>query len=204
MRLIVVRHGETTYNAEKRFTGQADVPLSPPGERQSLSLGQYLAIARIDVIVSSDLQRTRATAQAIARHYGQPVEEDADLREIAMGVWEGQAFDEIYEREAELVALWRTDPSTYAPQGGETLIQLHARVVRVLERWQTRYSDSTVVWVTHGGFIGVLVCHLLDIDIKRRRQFHYDNASITEFLILDRRRVSLVRLNETAFLHVQI
>ena len=70
MRLIVVRHGATFNNAEDRFTGQSDVPLSPIGERQALSVGAYLATDHLDVIVSSDLQRARITAQAVARYHG--------------------------------------------------------------------------------------------------------------------------------------
>jgi len=202
VRLIVVRHGETVCNVEGRFTGQTDSTLSPRGEQQTLLLGKYLARERLDVIVSSDLQRCRTTAQAIAYHHGLPVQEDADLREISLGTWEGRLLSEVYEREPDLVALWQADPLTYAPQGGETLVQLHERIVRALERCYTRYSEATVVWVTHGSFIGVLICHMLNIDIQRRQQFRRSNASITEFLFVDGNLVKLVRLNETAFLHV--
>ena len=202
MRLIVVRHAETSCNVEGRFTGQTDSPLSLLGEQQILLLGKYLATEQLDVIVSSDLQRARTTAQAIARHHGLAVQEDADLREISLGTWEGRMFSEVYECEADLVALWKADPLTYAPQGGETLVQLHERIVRALERWYTRFPDATVVWVTHGSFIGVLICHMLNIDIQRRGQFRRNNASISEFVFVDGNLVKLVRLNETAFLHV--
>lgn len=80
MRLILVRHGETPYNTQHRITGQTDVPLNPLGQQQAELVGAYLARDTIDVIVSSDLQRTRATASAIARTHDLPVEEDADLR----------------------------------------------------------------------------------------------------------------------------
>ena len=199
MRLIVVRHGETFYNMEERLTGQADIPLSPLGERQAVCVGAYLANETLDCIVSSDLQRARATARAIASHHALPVEEDPDIREIALGDWEGKLSSEIAIIEPEMTAKWRANSSLFAPPGGETLIQLHTRVARALDRWYARYPDGSIVWVAHGGTIGVLICHLLDIDINRRRQFHLANASVSEF-IYGSKRMRLFCLNETAFL----
>jgi broad specificity phosphatase PhoE len=200
VRLIVVRHGETFYNMEDRLTGQADIPLSPLGERQAERVGAYLAGEKLDGIVSSDLQRARVTALAIAAHHGLVVQEDPDIREIALGNWEGMLSSEVAVLEPELMAKWQANSSLFAPIGGETLIQLHVRIVRALDRWSMRYPTGTVVWVAHGGLIGVLICHLLDMDIKRRRQFHLDNASISEFRF-ESERTRVFRLNETAFLH---
>jgi broad specificity phosphatase PhoE len=87
MRLIVIRHGESVYNDQKRFTGQADVPLSPLGKRQAAALGERLAGEHLDAIVSSDLLRARDTAEAIASYHALPVYEDSDLRELALGEW---------------------------------------------------------------------------------------------------------------------
>ena len=131
MRLIVVRHGETLYNVHRRFTGQSDVPLSELGEQQAEALGQHLSTMRLDVIVASDLQRARATAQAIAPHHGLPVEEDADLREMAFGGWESATYAEVLARYATLVQRWQSDPTLYAPPGGETGLNVLARALRV-------------------------------------------------------------------------
>src|ERR1700687_5980435 len=120
MRLIVVRHGETFYNAERRLTGQSDVPLNPLGERQAAALADCLATEHLDAIITSDLERTRVTARAIAYNHGLHVQEDSDLRELAFGEWEGYTYDEVLARDANLASLWRADPSQYAPPGGET------------------------------------------------------------------------------------
>ena len=198
-KLIVVRHGETTYNIEGRFTGMSDAPLTELGRQQAERVGAYLADERIDAIVASDLQRARDTAQAIANHHDLPVFEDEDLREINMGVWEGMRFTDIRERDFELAKQVRADAAHYAPPGGETLVQLRDRIVRALERWTTRYPDGTVVWVSHGGTLGVLMCHFLDIDLNRRHQFRHHNASIHEIVVGGRYPV-FERLNETAHL----
>jgi len=195
-----VRHGETLYNIQNRITGQSDVPLSPLGERQAELVGAYLAHEKIDGIVSSDLQRARGTAHAIARLHDLPVQDDPDLREIAMGEWEGHNGEEINALFADSQVQWRTNATHYGvPGGGENLTQVHTRIIRAVERWQTRYPDATVVWATHGGFIGLLACHMLGLDISRRWQFRHDNASITEFW-LQPKRIILARLNETAHL----
>jgi alpha-ribazole phosphatase len=197
MRLIVVRHGETFYNEQRRFTGQSDVPLNLLGERQATALGESLATEHLDVIVTSDLERTRVTARAIAHNHGLHLQEDSDLRELAFGEWEGYTYDEVLARDANLASLWRADPSQYAPPGGETVAQVRDRCARALKRWQTLYPEASVLWVTHGGLIGVLLCHVLGLDLKRRWQFRHDNASISE-LLLRSDRVVIVRLNETA------
>ncbi len=197
MRLILVRHGETMYNAQRRFTGQSDVPLNLFGMQQAAALADCLATEHLDVIVTSDLERTHITAEAIARYHGLPIREDIDLREMALGEWEGFTYDEVLAKDAKLVAQWRADPATFAPPGGETVAQLRDRCATSLRRWQTQYPEASVLWVTHGGFIGVLLCHVLDIDLKRRWQFRHDNASISE-LYVSGERVTIVRLNETA------
>jgi alpha-ribazole phosphatase len=197
MRLIVVRHGETFYNAQRRLTGQSDVPLNPLGEQQAAALGECLATEHLDAIITSDLDRTRVTARAIAYNHGLHLQEDSDLRELAFGDWEGYTFEDVLAKDANRVAQWRADPSIYAPPGGETIVQVRDRCARALKRWQTEYPKSIVVWVTHGGLIGVLLCHVLDIDLKRRWQFRHDNASISEMRLSGDGAI-IVRLNETA------
>ncbi len=199
MRLIVVRHGETRYNLEDRLTGQSDIPLNLLGERQATLVGAFLATEQVDVIVSSDLQRARKTAMVVAAYHDLPVEEDPAIREMSLGNWEGKTMAEVAVTEPEQLQRWRDDASHCAPDGGETLLEVQNRVKQALERWYTRYPDGSVVWVAHGGLIGILTCHLLNIDIKKRRHFRHANASIHEFNISPD-IVSIVHLNETAFL----
>src|SRR2546430_12782852 len=119
MRLILVRHGETIYNAQRRFTGQSDVPLNTLGEWQAAALGECLAREHLDVIVTSDLERTRVTAGAIAHNHHLPIQEDRDLREMALGEWEGYTYDEVLTIDANLAAQWRGEPPPYPPPSGE-------------------------------------------------------------------------------------
>jgi alpha-ribazole phosphatase len=199
VRLIVVRHGETLYNVQSRYTGQSDIPLSALGQQQAFALGKRLAAEPLAAIAASDLQRARVTAEAIAHYHKLPVHEDADLREIAFGTWEGATYDEIVARDADLVQRWLADPTIYAPPGGETVIQLRDRVAPALQRWRTRWPEATILWAVHGGVIEVLLCHVLGVDLKSRWQFRHENASITE-IDLNGESATVVRLNEVAHL----
>ena len=184
---------------EARYTGQSDVELSASGAYQAKLLGARLATETLDAIVSSDLSRTRATARAIADYHKLPVWEDADLREFALGEWEEVLYAEVKTRYRELLERWRSDPENTAPPGGETGVQVRDRMIRALDRWQGQYPKGTVLWVTHGGAIGVLLCHLLGINLSRRNQFHISNVSITE-LQLGEHYAILKSFNDTGHL----
>jgi broad specificity phosphatase PhoE len=179
MRLLLVRHGATFENEQKRYLGQIDVPLSPLGAQQAARLGEYLAREPVDAIVSSDLVRARDTASAIARYHSVSVVVDSDLREIARGVWEGATYAEVKSRYADLLKKWRRAPAQCQIPGGETLGQVRDRAVRALERSHSRAPDGLVVWVTHTGVIQVLLCYLLEVDLNSWRQFRRDNGSLT-------------------------
>lgn len=209
MRLLIARHGATPNNAQARYTGQSDVALSALGERQAEALAQALADEHLDGIVASDLRRARTTAEAVARYHVISLLEDADLREIAMGEWEGQTFAEVMGHSADLMQRWQEDAITVAPPGGETVAEFRDRLVRALDRWHAAYPKGTLLWVTHGGAVGVLLCHLLNMDLHRRWQFRRDNAAITEIKIGVRdgrhgqepaRYAIINRLNDTSHL----
>ena len=183
MRLVVVRHGATANNLAAQFTGQLDVPLSPLGERQALALAASLAQEqqeRFDALIASDLQRACATLAPLAEALEQPFRRDAALREIGVGVWEGQSGAAVRTRYPGDIERWETSES-FAPEGGETLADFRARIVDALDRTLSEFPHGSVLWVTHGGVIGMLLCHMLGMSIQRRWQFRADNAAIFEF-----------------------
>ncbi|MBI4759502.1 MAG: histidine phosphatase family protein, partial [Chloroflexi bacterium] len=98
MRLLLVRHGETDWNAEERYQGTTDVPLSAQGRAQAQALTSRMAGEVLDAIYASDLQRAWQTAEVIAAPHGLPVRPEPRLREIDFGAWEGLTFDEIRQR----------------------------------------------------------------------------------------------------------
>ncbi len=211
IRLLIARHGQTTYNLEHRFLGQADVPLNQMGELQAQALAERLAQEKIDAVVSSDLARAYDTALAIAQPHSLTVLRDPDLREIKMGAWEGKSFFEAEEQDASLFARWRADPTLSAPPGGETLGQLCERVVRALARWLECFPNPSdleteepcVAWVTHSALIGVLFCSLLHMPLTRRWQFQSDNASLSEIRLQDPNRAIVTCFNDTGHIRAR-
>lgn len=200
MRLIVVRHGATLHNAEARFTGQTDAPLSALGLAQAQAVAKRLRTVDFSTLVSSDLTRATQTAQAIvAERPSVSLQLDPDLREIALGVWEGMTWAEARDVYPDEHAAWQDDSVHGAPPGGETALALQQRTVRAFERWRTPDPRATLVWVTHGGVVSALLCHALGLDLTRRWQFRRDNASITE-LDVGHDYIIVMRVNDTAHL----
>lgn len=199
MRLILVRHGSTANNAERRFTGQSDAPLSPLGLRQAQALATALAAEHFDLIVSSDLSRARATAELVVAHHHAPLCFDPDLREVAVGTWEGRDYEEVAAEDGATLARWEANSAAIAPPGGETIPRLRDRAAEAIARCEANYPAGRVLCVTHGALIGALLCHLLALPLRHRIKFRYDNAGITE-VDLGAARGMLVRLNDTSHL----
>lgn len=203
MRLLLVRHGITQHNLDGCYTGQTDAPLSELGRLQASAVGRYLAEEKLDVILSSDLQRARDTARAIARHHNLPVLEDPDLREISMGTWEGMNPEQVQARSIEEWTYVRADPIHRAPTGGESFAQVGERAARVLRRCQESYPGKTVLWSTHGGFIEAAICQALKLGLHYRRCFRHDNTAVTELHFLHELPI-IARMNDTAHLRVHM
>jgi probable phosphoglycerate mutase len=150
-RVILWRHGRTTWNAQSRFQGQTDIELDDLGLRQAQAAAEQLAVLNPVAVVSSDLKRAAHTAQFLADRMGLSVEFDADLRETYAGEWEGLTRQELEARFGDEWPRWTAD-SYMRPGGGETRIEVADRVATSVERMMAGVPDeATVVFATHGG-----------------------------------------------------
>lgn len=180
MRLLLVRHGLTDWNAAGRFQGQADIPLNEEGRKQAQALGCRLAGEKLDIIYTSDLQRALQTAQTISAACSCSVRPDSRLREIAFGDWEGCTYEDICRRWPQASSAWEADPTRVAPPGGENLRQLAERVWSALDELLNNHKGKTVLLTAHGGALQVLLCLALDLPAERYWQFHLSPASLTD------------------------
>jgi len=162
--LVLWRHGQTTFNAERRFQGQLDVPLNDRGRQQAALAARYVAALRPDAIFSSDLSRAVETAAALARLTGLSVKLDPDLRERAGGDWEGLSDAELREQYSHAYSSWTSAPATWAPPGGESGHSVGERASGALLRVADSVpAGSTAVVVSHGGALGLGSSRLLAI-----------------------------------------
>jgi len=168
----LVRHGESEANAARRFAGQSDSPLTARGRRQAETVAKELAKVKFDKVVSSDLSRTRDTAEIIARAQGVPVEIVPELREIDVGDRTGQTFDEVAG-----LPEWKDDGFVAWP-GGETLDQVLARTLAAIDRLAGENPGRTILVVGHGGVNRILLSHFLGI-LPRLERTPATNTSIS-------------------------
>ena len=197
--VLLVRHGETEWNATRRMQGQADVPLSPRGLEQARALAARLSGERPARIVSSDLVRAKATADAIGAATALPVEVDVRLREDHMGEWQGLTFAQASLRDPEAARRFAARDPDARPPGGQSRAELAARSLAALDDLAAAGSPSPLVLVTHGGVIMSIVYAALGLAASAPRRFLLPNAAITT--LRSRGDLWFVRtLNDTAHL----
>jgi probable phosphoglycerate mutase len=180
--ILLIRHGETEWNAIRRLQGHLDIALNAEGERQAAALGQALLDEPLDVIIASDLQRAMQTAQAIAAPRGMTVRVDPGLRERCYGGFEGVLYSEIAARFPEAYAAWQArDVDACFPPGerkGETLREFHERAISTITRLAARYPDKKIALVTHGGVLECAYRAARNLELSSARDFDILNASI--------------------------
>lgn len=170
-RLVMLRHGQTEFNAGSRMQGQLDTELSDLGRDQAIAAAEVLAKRQPLVIVSSDLRRALDTAVVLGERSGLPVEVDTRLRETHLGDWQGMTHLEVDAAAPGARLAWRND-ATWAPHGGESRIDVAARGTPLLAElfadqteWGTDEPERPVVLVAHGGLIAALTAALLKLPV---------------------------------------
>ncbi len=182
MEILLIRHGETAWNRERRMQGHIDIPLNEEGRRQARALGAALAAERPDAIWSSDLQRARDTAQSVADAHDMPVHLDAALRERCYGAFEGMTYQEIADRYPDAMRQWKArEPHARFPSGerdAETLHEFHQRCVEAATGIVRRYQAGKLVIVAHGGVLDCLYRAATGMALEAERNFGNANAAI--------------------------
>jgi probable phosphoglycerate mutase len=186
--LLVIRHGETDWNRQHRFQGQIDVPLNEIGRAQAGRLGKRLVDEPLDVLISSDLQRARSTADALTQARGLRPEIDPLWREQGFGMLEGLDVPTIRSRHADLWSSWTRHDADYAlPGGGESNNDFHARVMRALQAALVAHAGKRVVVVTHGGVLDMLWRNVHALPLHGARMCDIPNTGINRLRWTDGR-----------------
>ena len=181
-RLLLIRHGETDWNAAQRIQGHTDIPLNATGQRQAARMAQALAHEELAAVYSSDLLRAAATAAPLAQAAGLPVVHERALRERHFGAFEGASFLEIEQRWPDDARRWRQRDPAFAPGGGESLLQFYDRVVAATLRLAAGHPGQAIALVAHGGVLDCLYRAATRIALDAPRSWQLGNASINRLL----------------------
>lgn len=199
MRLILVRHGETAFNRDRRVQGLSDICLTEAGERQARAVAHRLQLEPVDAFYCSPLERALATARVIAAAHNLPIIVEEGLQEMDIGEMEGLTGEEMWAQHPELLRCWAEDPASVRMPGGETLDELQERAWTAVEKILGNHQGQTVVAVSHNFAIQTIVCRALGLSLANFHRLRLDlcGLSIIEF---GRRGPALVTYNDTCHL----
>ena len=165
--LLLARHGESDWNAQKRWQGHADRPLTARGREQATALAERLDAFPLAAIYSSDLRRAQETAAAVASRRSLEVTCRADLREVDVGSWSGRSRDELEATAPEEVARWLDGEKGW--EGGESYEQMAERIVAAMSQIAGAHPGEHVLVVTHGGCVRAVHATALGITFHAHR-----------------------------------
>lgn len=197
-RLILIRHGETDYSLKGRYCGFSNPSLNKSGIWQSKKLADRLTDIKIQKVYSSDLKRAVETAKIIFKNNS--IEQLSDFREMNFGILEGLNYNEIIKRYPRLYRDWIDNPLKVKIPKGESLKDLSIRVKKGLSSILFIHQGETLVLVSHGGPIRIVLCEALRFDLKMFWQIKQEVGALN---IIDYPRASspvMVRMNDTAHL----
>jgi probable phosphoglycerate mutase len=198
-RIFLVRHGATVLSAEDRFAGATDVELSDEGREQTRRLAERLAHESVAAVYASPLERARETAAILAAPHHLDVQTREGLREISHGRWEMLTRREVEQRFPEEATEWEKDPYTFAPEGGESGLEVTARALPVLLDIVRGGFGKTVVVVSHKATIRLLLSSLLGFDPRRYRDnLDQKPAALNIVDFKDTTRARLTLFNDTS------
>ncbi|GGK88168.1 bifunctional RNase H/acid phosphatase [Mangrovihabitans endophyticus] len=201
-RLILVRHGQTAYTSQGRYSGRGDVPLSDEGEAQAMAAAGRVAVLSRDVaaVVTSPLSRCTRTAELIAAELGGvEVTVLADLIECDFGRWEGMTFADVQERWPDEMNAW-LDSTAVAPPGGESFQEVGERVQRALRTVLSAYAQKVVVLVSHVSPIKLILRDALAAGDDFLHRLYLDAAGVSTLDVWPDGGIAVRTVNETAHL----
>lgn len=200
-RILLVRHGQSTFNVEGRLPSQLpNVPLTDEGRRQAHQAAVALAGLRLSAIVSSPLERARETAEIIARGWGIAVREEARLMDTEMGRWAGRKISEVSKDDPGWAKF--VEKPTEPPEGVEGFEQVRERVVAVIEDLRTDVTiGDDVVVVAHADVIKLIIANYTGVPLDGARFIVVGNASISALAFMDGHAPTLLAVNWTMAPH---
>lgn len=199
-RIVLIRHGQTAWNREARFRGQADIELDAFGLKQAEATGRYVASRwPVTAVYASPLRRAMQTAATVACAHGLEARPLEGLLDIHFGEWQGLSGEEVAQRYPDLYRAWWEAPHTVRFPGGESLDDVRGRVVTTLEQVVERHPGETIALVSHTCTNRVLLCAVLGLGNERFWRLEQDTCAVNVFDVKDG-EYTILLLNDTGHL----
>lgn len=183
-RIFFVRHGQTQWNRERKFTGQADISLDTEGFAQAEQLGRRLRKVEFAAAYASDLVRTEQTAAPLLQGRSLQLVRDPRLREASMGVWEGLLYSEVAARYPEQIQQRMEHPASFTPPQGESLLAMQERVCASVHEMVARVPGENILVVSHGGPARAFLAQILQVPAAEFWRLQFENCAfaVVEFV----------------------
>ena len=181
--LVLIRHGQTDWNVEGRWQGQADPPLNDRGREQARHVAEYQSQFGFVALYSSDVRRAMETAQVIGAAMGVEVCPDPRLREINLGRWQGMLADEIRAQYPDEYKRWHESPLTAHPPDGEDVPALATRVLETVNEIIARHPRQRVGIVAHELPIAVVLCRSAGVGLEHLRDMIPRNGAWSQVVL---------------------
>jgi probable phosphoglycerate mutase len=183
--ILLARHGQSDWNEARRWQGHADRPLTAKGRAQAAALAERVGRFELDAVYSSDLERARETAAAVAGSRGLDVTVEPALREVDVGSWSGLTRAEAEERDPDGFRRWREGGAGWSD--GETYGDMSRRVLAAVEAIARRHDGGSVLLVSHGGPIRAIHAAALGLDVEEYRRLRpvEPNARLSAVCFVD-------------------
>jgi broad specificity phosphatase PhoE len=182
-KLFLIRHGETDWNKQGKYTGQMDISINETGMDQARKVAKEMKNLEPEVIYSSDLKRALETAQAISEELGIQINKDKRLREIHQGEWEGLHVNEIQEQYTNEFVARKENPTTVAAPGGESIGDVVIRVQSFLDEITKKHPVGGIVVASHGIVLGIIRTIAMGIPVSEVFKHIPENAKLYEVKI---------------------
>ena len=195
LEILLIRHGQTDWNRERRVMGDHPIGLNAEGRQQVENLSKLLSNVSFDALYCSPLMRTRESAEILNMERKLPIREEADLREIEYGEWVGKTFQEI--RESDGFESYYRFPERPVGITGESLVAVCQRAAGLLEKLRSEWKEGRIACVTHADWVKCAILHTLKMPMNHLYQFRIDNASVS-LLSYENSMERVVSVNNTS------
>ena len=200
-RLILVRHGETLWNAQKRYCGSTDIGLSAKGKKQARRLKEKLNGVSIHKIYTSCKKRAIQTAKIIFQ--GAKINNMPDLNEMHFGIFEGLTYGELVKKHPKLYKSWLGNPTEVKIPGAEEIKQFCLRVRESLSLILSRHQNESIVVITHGGPIRVILCDALNYSMDMFWKIEQNLGALNILEYSERSALRVIKMNDTSHLLIK-